>query len=154
MIQEVSKLSIGEHFPLNTPNTLELDEIEQTLLHSEPELPAYFTFRWSDIQFEAEVKVGNTGPFLHLTAELAPIPFTAEQGERRKILKSLCDPRVRLEKGHFFQSKRQWIGYSVKYPITTPVTGAQILETTAETLLIARTYFAVAKEPELIGQEA
>ncbi len=125
------------------------DDIEQALLQSAPSLPAHFSFSWQNIHFRGHVSKEKTNIILRLVCDLVPIPFSAESSERRIILKSLCDRRVKLTHGRYFQSQRRWLSYEIERLLDAPVTGANILKMTAESLLLARVYIAATEDDNL-----
>ena len=104
------------------------------------DLPAKFSFIWMDIHFHGSIQFEerNGGrPWLTLSGNLGPVPFTAEDVGRRGRMFALGDAAI-VENAHFEVSADADIQFIHGAEVPEPVTEMAVLGQTAALLAEAK----------------
>jgi hypothetical protein len=109
-------------------------------------LPAKFSFIWMDIHFQGSIQFEERKggrPWLTLSGNLGPLPFTAEDVGRRARLLALGGAAI-VENAHFQVSADSDILFGHKAELPEPVTEFAVLGQTVALLAQAKPYLEIA----------
>lgn len=122
------------------PLAAALEQATAALSDAKLRLPIGFRFAWQDVCFHGRVRETDRGVSLQLLAELARIPFTAEDPMRRNDGLALGRTRTRLRHGAFELAAGSRLVHVSEIAMDYPATGAGVVAAAVQAALRARPY--------------
>ncbi|MSO69006.1 MAG: hypothetical protein EXQ98_01800 [Alphaproteobacteria bacterium] len=113
------------------------------LSRREPKFPIAFQFNWREMNFEGDVARVDGALVLKITADVATVPFSAEDAERRAQLLSLLragapdseEPLLVLSPSNVLTLRRQ-----IELPRDVALTADRLIIETATAVLMSAPY--------------
>ncbi|MGD9538060.1 MAG: hypothetical protein AB7P52_10350 [Alphaproteobacteria bacterium] len=126
------------------------------LVRGEPRLPIAFGFDWREVRFQGEVDRTEGGLLLRLSADMAVVPFSAEDTARRTELLSL----LKAGGGHgagiclsLSPNNRLVLSRELRLPKDASLTAQTLVTQTAAALLNSAHYLDLMVEFGLVERE-
>jgi hypothetical protein len=127
---------------------------EAGLARCEPKLPIVFGFNWRQVLFQGEVERAKDGLVLRLSAEVAVVPFSAEDVTRRAQLLSLLKAGGDMRDSLMLSpNNRLVLLRELKLPRDASLTAQTLVTQIATALLDSAPYLDLMVEFGLLAQQ-
>ena len=105
-----------------------------------------FSFRFMGRRFEANTRPTASGMVLQLTAEIGPLPYSAEGGGIRSAVFSVIDQSQRMQGARLIVSEHRWIYCIGKAMLKEGWTQKEVLSASVRLALSAKPFLQILSE--------